>query len=214
MMDAFYSESSIMYHYHRMLELDRLQANFPYDPSRHDFFVACCPDGRIIGFVDVDARPSMRKDAPPRPYLSDLAVSTEWRRKGIATSLIELCEAKARDIGCRKLYLRVEGANDAALRMYCDNMSYDKREHPIFGVKDTTILLRCDLQTRLEMSMETAKAEAVLGIGPATPVEEGSVEEGEEKGVLADAANGDNERWSGYNNCSAVESGSVLDYSV
>ena len=157
MMDCFYEESSIMYHYHRMLELDRVQNNFPYDSSRHDYFVACCPEGKIIGFVDIDARPSARKDAPPRPYLSDLAVSSKWRRRGIASRLVERCEAKAREMGKSKMYLRVEGDNDAALRMYCNNMAYAKRRHPVFGVKDTTILLRCDLQERLEMTNREAK---------------------------------------------------------
>jgi len=152
MMDAFYAEKSMMYHYHRMLELDRVQNNFPYDSSKHEYYVACCPDGKVIGFVDIDARPSARKDAPPRPYLSDLAVSSEWRRKGIASRLVEQCEARARQMGKRKMYLRVEQKNDAALRMYCENMAYEKRQHPIFGVKDTTILLRCDLQERLEMT--------------------------------------------------------------
>ena len=152
MMDAFYSEKSIMYHYHRMLELDRVQNNFPYDSSKHEYYVACSPDGKVIGFVDIDARPSPRKDAPPRPYLSDLAVSSEWRRKGIASRLVEQCEARARSMGKSKMYLRVEQSNDAALNMYCENMAYEKRQHPVFGVKDKTILLRCDLQERLKMT--------------------------------------------------------------
>jgi len=145
-----------MFHYHRMLELDRVQNNFPYDSSKHEYFVACCPEGKVIGFVDIDARPSARKDAPPRPYLSDLAVSSKWRRKGIASRLVERCEVKAHAMGKGKMYLRVEGNNDAALRMYCENMAYEKRQHPVFGVKDTTILLRCDLQERLEMTNKAA----------------------------------------------------------
>ena len=152
MMDAFYSEKSIMFHYHRMLELDRVQNNFPYDSSKHEYYVACSPDGKVIGFVDIDARPSARKDAPPRPYLSDLAVSSEWRRKGIASRLVEQCEARARSMGKSKMYLRVEQKNDAALQMYCENMAYEERQHPVFGVKDTTILLRCDLHERLKMT--------------------------------------------------------------
>ena len=102
MMDAFYDEKSIMFHYHRMLELDRVQNNFPYDSSKHEYYVACAPDGKVIGFVDIDARPSARKDAPTRPYLSDLAVSSEWRRKGIASRLVEQCEARARSMGKAK----------------------------------------------------------------------------------------------------------------
>ena len=172
MMDCFYEESSLMYHYHRMLELDRVQNNFPYDSSRHDYFVACCPEGTIIGFVDIDARSSARKDAPPRPYLSDLAVSSKWRRKGIASRLVERCEAKAREMGKSKMYMRVEGSNVAALRMYCDNMAYERRQHPVFGVKDTTILLRCDLKERLvDMTNREAKGSEF----DATSIESGDV---------------------------------------
>ena len=171
MMDAFYSEKSIMYHYHRTLELDRVQNNFPYDSSKHEYYVACSPDGKVIGFVDIDARPSPRKDAPPRPYLSDLAVSSEWRRKGIASRLVEQCEARARSMGKSKMYLRVEQNNEAALHMYCENMAYEKRPHPVFGVKDKTILLRCDLQERLKM---TTTGETVLEAG-STCVESGEI---------------------------------------
>eukprot|EP00568_Trieres_chinensis_P004927 CAMPEP_0183293428 /NCGR_PEP_ID=MMETSP0160_2-20130417/2116_1 /TAXON_ID=2839 ORGANISM="Odontella Sinensis, Strain Grunow 1884" /NCGR_SAMPLE_ID=MMETSP0160_2 /ASSEMBLY_ACC=CAM_ASM_000250 /LENGTH=288 /DNA_ID=CAMNT_0025454543 /DNA_START=101 /DNA_END=967 /DNA_ORIENTATION=- len=147
-MDAFYEPNSIMYHYHRMLELDRIQNNFPYDDKWHDFFVACSSSSDdVVAFVDVDARPSNRRDAPPRPYLSDLAVRKEWRRKGIATHLVVRCEEKTKEMGYDHMYLRVEQSNDAALNMY-EKMDYVKQDHPFFGVKDTTTLLRGELSQR------------------------------------------------------------------
>ena len=85
-------------------ELNRLQQNFPYnDSERHVMLVATISDSKdlhngnqdyqkIVGFVDVDARPSTRRIDPPRPYLSDLAVHPEFRRRGIAKRLIQTCE--------------------------------------------------------------------------------------------------------------------------
>ena len=131
--------------------------------------IASTPHGEKA--IDIDARPSARKDAPPRPYLSDLAVSSKWRRKGIASRLVERCEAKAREMGKSKMYLRVEGDNANALRMYCENMAYERRQHPVFGVKDTTILLRCDLQERLVMTNREGKGSEF----EATSIESGDV---------------------------------------
>lgn len=95
----------------------------------------------IIGFVDVDARPGTKESDAPRPYLSDLAVHPGYRRKGVAQTLIKECENEVRIWGKEKLYLRVEEKNYGALKMYSD-LGYEALDHPYFGVKDTTILLR------------------------------------------------------------------------
>mmetsp|Transcript_23533 Transcript_23533/g.53705 ORF Transcript_23533/g.53705 Transcript_23533/m.53705 type:complete len:148 (+) Transcript_23533:797-1240(+) len=110
-------------------------------------YVAFDPNetGKIIGFCDVDSRPPRVTPAAPRPYLSDLAVRVDWKRRGVATALIRKCEERSRDIwhrGC--LYLRVESANERALRMY-EGFDYVVEPHPVFGKgSDTTILLRRD----------------------------------------------------------------------
>eukprot|EP00566_Odontella_aurita_P019732 CAMPEP_0113594608 /NCGR_PEP_ID=MMETSP0015_2-20120614/39177_1 /TAXON_ID=2838 /ORGANISM="Odontella" /LENGTH=305 /DNA_ID=CAMNT_0000501635 /DNA_START=266 /DNA_END=1181 /DNA_ORIENTATION=+ /assembly_acc=CAM_ASM_000160 len=142
--DSFYDPKSMLKHYYRMLELDRIQNNFPYDSEWHEYYVACSSeDDSVIAFVDVDARklpPHWGMSAPPRPYLSDLAVRDDWRRRGVATQMVVHCEDKARAMGYNRLFLRVEGDNDAALSMYA-RMGYKVQEHPYFGVKDTTTLL-------------------------------------------------------------------------
>jgi len=139
-------------------ELNRLQQNFPYADDQHFMFVATTTstsvkkndkkndDTDIVGFVDLDFRPATRSIDPPRPYLSDLAVDPNHRRQGIATTLIQKCEALAQTNTKNKnksLYIRVEQANDAAVQMY-EQFQYQQMEHDVFGVEDTTVLLRKD----------------------------------------------------------------------
>ena len=94
----------------------------------------------------MDARLSRRPNTPPRPYLSDLAVRKDWRGRGVGTALVRECETKALEMGDWQLYLRVDRDNDAALAMY-DKRDYERMDHPYFGVKDNTILLRGNLAT-------------------------------------------------------------------
>ena len=144
---AFYEPSRLLQHFHNLKELDRLQSNFPYSDPNHFMFVAeskC--DQQIVGCVDIDMRKSILKNAPPRPYLSDLAVHEKWRRKGIARDLILKCEKTALEANKKTLYLRVESANEVALRMYF-GLGYSWQQSKIFGVLDTTMLLRRDLET-------------------------------------------------------------------
>lgn len=134
----------------RLGELNRLQQNFPYSDDKHFMFVAIGnsksedqtgDDDAIIGFVDLDARPATRRIDPPRPYLSDLAVHPDFRRRGIASTFIQKCEGLARDKFKKpSLYIRVEQANDAAVQMY-EQFEYEQLEHEVFGVEDTTVLL-------------------------------------------------------------------------
>jgi len=146
LINSFYNPSSIVRPYLFLSELSRLQGNFPYDDDKHTFFIACVSDEEsetIIGFVDVDTRPRKKENDAPRPYLSDLAVRPLYRRKGAAKKLIQNCESVVKEWGHDKLYLRVERKNNAALKMYKD-LGYESLEHPYFGVKDTTILLKRD----------------------------------------------------------------------
>jgi ribosomal protein S18 acetylase RimI-like enzyme len=182
--DSFYTDNMKSSPFAAVLklgELNRLQQNFPYnDSERHVMLVAITADssqdnvkpasfsstsGTVVGFVDVDARPATRRIDPPRPYLSDLAVHTDYRRNGIATILIQTCEAlvhsgrvrvsAARPVDgngfstitdhptgsqTKEMYIRVERANTAAIQMY-EKFDYHAISHSIFGVEDTTVLL-------------------------------------------------------------------------
>uniref|UniRef100_A0A7S3V7G1 N-acetyltransferase domain-containing protein n=2 Tax=Chaetoceros debilis TaxID=122233 RepID=A0A7S3V7G1_9STRA len=154
LIDAFYKPSAVIRPYLFLSELSRLQLNFPYNICEHSFFVACTmvteerddkamKEEKIIGFVDVDTRRVRKISDAPRPYLSDLAVHKEHRRQGVAKSLIKFCEDESIRWGKKNLYLRVEEKNNGALAMYSD-LGYERMDHPYFGVKDTTILLKKD----------------------------------------------------------------------
>ncbi len=145
LIDAFYNPSALVRPYLYLSELSRLQGNFPYDEKVHTFYVACCMEDKeekVIGFVDVDKREGKKLSDAPRPYLSDLAVHSKYRRMGVAKALIHNCEEESIRWGEDCLYLRVDKKNDGGLKMY-EGLNYEKQEHPYFGVgRDTTILLK------------------------------------------------------------------------
>ena len=49
---------------------------------------------------------------------SDLAIHTQYRQRGIATSLMKEAERRASCMGFDELYLGVRSTNDVALQMY------------------------------------------------------------------------------------------------
>ena len=109
---------------------------YPIRPLQN-MIVACnAKDGRVVGFSEVDARPlgksgSAIQDAVStygvsenmlRSYMYNLAVDKKWKRRGIASALVEACEQyviKQHDTCIEKrLYLRVRKSNHAALALY------------------------------------------------------------------------------------------------
>lgn len=92
--------------------------------ARHAQIVARhARSGDAVGYVDLDGRPKkdpLPGESHPRPYLSDLAVRPDARRRGLATRLVAECERLAKSWGYECLYLKVEAANDPARAMYAD----------------------------------------------------------------------------------------------
>jgi ribosomal protein S18 acetylase RimI-like enzyme len=126
-MDSFYSPKTSWRGLYRVAELNRVQQNFPYvNTDLHQMLVAVATDTqgvlppKIVGFCDVDCRPCKTIPRLPRPYLSDLTVALDFRRRGIARSMVEYCETFVRECtaAANELYIRVEATNEPAVSMY------------------------------------------------------------------------------------------------
>ena len=151
--DAFYNSSTTQgwKPLYRLAELNRLQQNFPYsDPHLHQMCVAISTGtNQVVGFCDVDARPCPNHIRPPlpRPYLSDLSVHPDFRRRGIAKRLIATSETFLQTIPQTELYIRVEEANDAAVALYQSlNYAITERE-PADKDKGIILVMRKSLTT-------------------------------------------------------------------
>lgn len=103
-----------------------IKARLRAHASRYACLVAVVPvvthngeDSEIAGTVELTLRStSWYFGAPQYPYISNLAVSTEYRRRGIAKQLLYQCEATAAKWGFRKLYLHVLDNNQQARNLY------------------------------------------------------------------------------------------------
>jgi ribosomal protein S18 acetylase RimI-like enzyme len=121
----------------RMAELNRIQQGFPHiDKELHRHIVAVAEiDGteEIIGFCDLDGRIPNRNTGysyNPRPYLSDLCISPDWRRKGIAKAMIEESERYSIQVlGKDEIFIRVESTNEVALALY-ESLEYVQIPNP------------------------------------------------------------------------------------
>jgi ribosomal protein S18 acetylase RimI-like enzyme len=84
--------------------------------------IATCSDSEeshVVGTVEVGARNA--SDRLPRnryAYISNLAVSKEWRRKGVAQELLIECEHIAKSWGYTELYLHVMADNERGRNLY------------------------------------------------------------------------------------------------
>lgn len=70
-------------------------------------------DGRVAGFVHVQARPES-----DTLWINILAVTEEFRHRGIARQLLAHCERLAAEWGLGRLGLQCHEANASALRLY------------------------------------------------------------------------------------------------
>jgi ribosomal protein S18 acetylase RimI-like enzyme len=75
----------------------------------------------VIGTIEVGVRTAhnYRQPTPHRyVYISNLAVSREFRRRGIAQELLESCEQLTRSWGYSELHLHVMGNNERGRSLY------------------------------------------------------------------------------------------------
>jgi ribosomal protein S18 acetylase RimI-like enzyme len=72
----------------------------------------------LVGTVELSLKTPLQPWNPKYLYLSNLAVTTDYRRQGIAQRLLHTCERIARDWGFTDLYLHVLENNHQARRLY------------------------------------------------------------------------------------------------
>ena len=178
LMDSFHPNSQYPFDsYIRRYKYNHLKMCFDaIDECDRGLFVACATiptesttssstfhtegEHKIIGFCSVDGRapdpssklenlsPSTLAGTSPRPYLSDLGVSTIHRRKGIGVMLVQACEQWTHKRGYDKLYLKVEKENASA---YGLNRKKENRARstsmPIIDMPD------CCLHARIAYSL-------------------------------------------------------------
>lgn len=74
----------------------------------------------VAGTVEVGVRTAerYRQNHHRYVYLSNLAVSRDFRRRGIAQELIRSCEQQTMDWGYTELHLHVMGDNDRGRKLY------------------------------------------------------------------------------------------------
>lgn len=89
--------------------------------QRNCCMVAVCPSDqhRIIGTVEVSLqRHTLWLPSTQYLYLSNLAVEKDYRRQGVAVSLLQRCEVMAETWNVSDLYLHVRENNTAARQLY------------------------------------------------------------------------------------------------
>lgn len=73
----------------------------------------------VVGTIELSARNTSDRLPKHRyAYISNLAVSKDWRRKGIAQQLLIECEHIAKSWGYTELYLHVMADNDRGRNLY------------------------------------------------------------------------------------------------
>ena len=151
-MDSFYDSNTSWRRLYQLAELNRLQNNFPYvETDIHQMLVAMA-NNRVVGFVDIDARPCKTTPKLPRPYLSDLCIDPEYRRQGLAQTLVLECESFIQSIPREELFIRVEESNEAAVAMY-QKLGYGVQSKDEDKNKGTILILHKSFNDSVEMNV-------------------------------------------------------------
>jgi ribosomal protein S18 acetylase RimI-like enzyme len=76
------------------------------------------PVGFACAWIARDDDPLIRDDARIHAYVSDIFVDRSWRRRGIASLLMDELEAKMRSRGCSRIRVCSKAANHLAVACY------------------------------------------------------------------------------------------------
>ena len=97
-----------------------LKYKFRVNKEQNVYLLAKCND-KIIGCLYLQvARIYAKKDSPVSPYISNVAVTHSWRRKGIASMLLKKAEETCLNWNHHQIYLHVRPENKNAEKLYLD----------------------------------------------------------------------------------------------
>ncbi len=83
----------------------------------HVIAIAAFADEAIVGGLAAYVLPKFEQ-ARSELYLYDLAVDAQWRRRGIATALIDELRAVARELGAWMIFVQADHGDDPAVALY------------------------------------------------------------------------------------------------
>lgn len=92
-----------------------------FDSDDSDVIVACDDDGTICGFATVEyiRRPlSPYNNAREYYHIEEFGVAEKYRRRGVATALVDFCRNEARKKGFPRIELDVWQFNTSAIAFY------------------------------------------------------------------------------------------------
>jgi len=121
--------------------------------SRRDNTMVTTGDGKndggeevVIAICEIDNRPpGVEIDPAPRPFISNLAVDTKFRRMGVATALVKKSESIVLGWDKPRLYLQVCDDNFAAKDVYTQKCGFEIQSNRMNAKKETILLLGKDL---------------------------------------------------------------------
>ncbi len=79
--------------------------------------LAALAGDQVVGALTGYILPKLEQ-ARSEAYIYDLAVAEDWRRKGVATDLIEATKAIARDYGAWVIFVQADYGDDPAIALY------------------------------------------------------------------------------------------------
>ena len=95
----------------------RMAFDGAFGPATDDSFVGAWDGGALVGAILV-VRESPWDDAPDGPFVIDLVVDPEYRRRGIATALVAEIAKRSKEWGFETLALRIDSRHLGAAELY------------------------------------------------------------------------------------------------
>lgn len=99
------------------------------DPDHYGCLAAWWGD-LMVGALELSLRKLGSPVHQPQPYISNLAVLPQWRRRGVAQRLLIEAETMACSWGYRSVHLHVLESNPVARRLY------EKRDYCVLHTSD------------------------------------------------------------------------------